>query len=148
MPPDPPRDWRHRRASGLPPRTQISSYGHEHKHKPCVNRDDSSTSTSARSFFLRLCLRRPGSYVADTYACAYACVVRVNQLLAKDLGNTSHPTLSDIHAECWWTSRKCAFLPCDHRDFESPVSLHKNVEFKGSFHSSSWRSLHVKKLNT
>ena len=28
MPPDPPRDWRHRRASGLPPRTQICSYGH------------------------------------------------------------------------------------------------------------------------
>ena len=29
MTPDPPRDWRHRRASGLPPCTQISSYGHE-----------------------------------------------------------------------------------------------------------------------
>ena len=28
MPPDPHRDWRHRRASGLPPCTQISSYGH------------------------------------------------------------------------------------------------------------------------
>ena len=28
MPPDTPRDWRHQRASGLPPRTQISSYGH------------------------------------------------------------------------------------------------------------------------
>ena len=26
---DPPRDWRLRDASGLPPRTQISSYGHE-----------------------------------------------------------------------------------------------------------------------
>ena len=31
------------------------------KHKPRVNRDDAST--SARSFFLCLCLRRPGSYV-------------------------------------------------------------------------------------
>ena len=29
MPPDPPRDWRLQRSSGLPPRTQISSYGHE-----------------------------------------------------------------------------------------------------------------------
>ena len=29
MPPDPPRDWRLRRAPGLPPRTQISSYGHD-----------------------------------------------------------------------------------------------------------------------
>ena len=28
MPPDRPRDWCHRRASGLPPHTQISSYGH------------------------------------------------------------------------------------------------------------------------
>ena len=28
MPPDPPSDWRLRRASPLPPRTQISSYGH------------------------------------------------------------------------------------------------------------------------
>ena len=46
---------------------------HKPKHKPHVNRDDAST--SARSFFLRL--RRPGSHVA--YACAYACVVRVNQ---------------------------------------------------------------------
>ena len=28
-PPGPPRDWRLRRTSGLPPRTQISSYGHD-----------------------------------------------------------------------------------------------------------------------
>ena len=31
MPPDPPRDWRLRSASGLPPRTQISGYGHDYK---------------------------------------------------------------------------------------------------------------------
>ena len=48
-------------------------------HKPRVNRDDVSTSASARSFFLRLCLRRPGSHVAYACACACACVVRVNQ---------------------------------------------------------------------
>ena len=47
----------------------------KHKHKPCVNRDDARTNTSAHSFFLRLC--RPGSHVA--YVCA--CVVRVNQSL-------------------------------------------------------------------
>ena len=35
-----------------------------------MNRDDASTSTSARSFFLCLCLRRPGSHVAC--ACAHA----------------------------------------------------------------------------
>ena len=50
---------------------------HKHKHKPRVNRDDASTSTSARSFFLRLCLRRPCSHVA--YACA--CVVPVHTWL-------------------------------------------------------------------
>ena len=31
---------------------------HKHKHTPRVNRDDASTSTRARSFFLCLCLRR------------------------------------------------------------------------------------------
>ena len=58
-------------------RTTQTQAEHKHKHKPRVNRDDAST--SARSFSLRLCLRRPGSHVA--YACAYACtwVVRVNQ---------------------------------------------------------------------
>ena len=35
---------------------------HEHKHKPRMNRDDASP--SARPFFLRVCLRRPGSHVA------------------------------------------------------------------------------------
>ena len=60
----------------------------KHKHKPRVNRDDASTSTSishvwtgttqAQEKGTRLCLRRPGSHVA----CAYACVVRVNQRLA------------------------------------------------------------------
>ena len=32
-----------------------------------------STSTTALSFSLRLCLRRPGSHVAYACACAYAC---------------------------------------------------------------------------
>ena len=44
---------------------------HKPKHKPRVNRDDAST--SARSFFLRLCLRRPGLHVA--YACLRLCLV-------------------------------------------------------------------------
>ena len=54
-------------------------HGHKHKrkHKPRVNRDDASTSTTARSFILRLCLPRPGLHVACAYA--RACVVRVNQ---------------------------------------------------------------------
>ena len=58
---------------------------HKRKHKPRVNRDDASTSArkSAFYFFLRLCLRRPGSHVACAFACAYACVVRVNQPLAR-----------------------------------------------------------------
>ena len=40
---------------------------------------DPSTSSSSRSFFLPLCLRRPSSHVV--YACDYACacVVRVNR---------------------------------------------------------------------
>ena len=48
-------------------------------HKPRVNRDDASTSESARkrNAFSFLSLRRPGSHVA--YACACACVVLVNQ---------------------------------------------------------------------
>ena len=50
---------------------------HKHKHKPRVNQDDASR--SARSFFLSLCWRRPGSNVA--YACACACVIPVNQPL-------------------------------------------------------------------
>ena len=51
----------------------------KHKHKPCVNRDDASTSTRKRSARLCLCLRRLGQHVS--YACAFACacVVRVNQ---------------------------------------------------------------------
>ena len=40
-----------------------------HKHKPCVNRDDARKSANARSFFFALVpLRRPGSHVA--YACS------------------------------------------------------------------------------
>ena len=44
------------------------------QRQPAVYTYDASTSisTSARSFFLRLCLRRPGSHMAC--ACAYACV--------------------------------------------------------------------------
>ena len=53
---------------------------HKHEHKPRVNRDDAST--SARSFFLRLCLRRLGSHAA--YAHARACVVRVSQPVAAE----------------------------------------------------------------
>ena len=62
---------------------------HKHKHKPRVNRDDASTSESARSFFLCFCLRRPGSHVAYGCACAYACacVVRVNQPLLHKMTN-------------------------------------------------------------
>ena len=44
---------------------------HKHKHEPRVNRDDAST--IARSFFLRLCLRLPGSHVAYACVCARAC---------------------------------------------------------------------------
>ena len=36
MPPDPPSDWRLRRASCLPPRTQISSYGHDLPPAPAI----------------------------------------------------------------------------------------------------------------
>ena len=43
----------------------------KHNHKPRVNRDD--TSITARSFFLHLCLRRPGSHVA--YAALVSCRV-------------------------------------------------------------------------
>ena len=45
--------------------------------QPLVYTYDASASTSARSFFLRVCLRRPGSHVA--YACA--CVVPVRTWL-------------------------------------------------------------------
>ena len=37
-----------------------------YKHKPQVHQDD----TSSHSFFLRLCLCRPGSHVADACTCA------------------------------------------------------------------------------
>ena len=49
---------------------------HKRKDQTRVNWDDASTSTSARSSLLPLCLRRPGSHVA--YACA--CVVRATSL--------------------------------------------------------------------
>ena len=58
----------------------------KHKHKPRVNRDDAST--SARSFFLHLCLRRPGSHVA--FACD--CVVRV---------------LKPAFTQCLWKRSHC-----------------------------------------
>ena len=51
---------------------------HKHKHQPRVNRDDASTSARKRNARLCLRMRRSGSRVA----CAYACVVRVNQPLA------------------------------------------------------------------
>ena len=64
---------------------------HKYKHKPRVNQDDAS----ARSFFLRL--RRPGSHVA--YACACACVVRVNQPLAFII-----PTANTTYLVLWTCS--------------------------------------------
>ena len=55
-----------------------------------MNRDDAST--SVRSFFLRLCLRRPSSHVAYClFACA--CVVRVNSL------NSSTPAACQFFLE-------------------------------------------------
>ena len=77
------------------PRNPIVKAG-VHVRKPRVNRDDAST--GARSFFLRLRLRRPGSHVAYACVCACACVVRVNQPLAS--------TLSDTFVKCNLCTRK------------------------------------------
>ena len=90
---------------------------HKHKHKPRVNRDDASTSTSARSFFLCLCLRRPGSHVAYACACAYACVVRVNQPLGVQIARAFTPWL--------WTGTRLTrpFPSTGHRSGQLAPSL-------------------------
>ena len=49
-------------------------------------------------------------------------------------------TTNDLHQS---TPREYAFLPCGHFDFESAETA-QNDEFKGSFDSSSSRSLNVK----
>ena len=84
----------------------------KHKQKARVNRDDARTSTSARSFFLRLCLRCPGSRVA--YACAYAlpCVVRVNQPLQFTLAEVKY-SLCFTEKALAFTNSCCGDITCN-----------------------------------
>ena len=70
---------------------------HAHTHTP----------PPPRSFFLRLCLRRPGSHVA--YACA--CVVRVNQPLVR----TTFCSWRTGHARVTLLSRARRFWGCSPR---------------------------------
>ena len=116
----------------------------KHKHKPRVNRDHASTSTNARSFFLRFCVRRPGSHVArGNVLASYVYKTSLNnasaharnysqlKLKPKHLQRTQ--SLTSVHAAKIFFYGFCILV--SHETYPKPIS---NSIFKGTltFHAT------------